>query len=334
MLKKIWIFLSNTFLVVTATSFRKMLLIGTDHARKLDAEKSDPDIDFLLKRYEPVLENYKNALSRANANFGVQKSNTTVFKNYVEELYEVWMPAWEGKVFNIYPKGTPESIAIFPNQKGTVRKGTQEEMLLALKTLANVVNTFEPLKFLAEDIEAKRTLLEQAKGTQSTTKGKRGLYSDELEQQRKKLAAALYGNLGRLMDKFQDDPSQVERFFDLSLLRRSNSAGDDGVTMEVQVPAGGLLAVSIPKDTKFVATSKWLLANQSTDTSVWVYFAPNDSTLDPAKKVSVSPTESVETTSDGLGWSAESPVLLVRNIGLAPASCELTVYPVVELPTA
>jgi hypothetical protein len=45
--------------------------------------------------------------------------------------------------------------------------------------------------------------------------------SSELEIGRKDLAAAMYGELGKLMHKFQNDPLQIQRFWQMSLLRDS-----------------------------------------------------------------------------------------------------------------
>ena len=325
-MKRIWIYLSNTFEVVTRFSFRKMLSISSDHLTKLNAEKNDPDILAIYDEVKPLYDAFRSTFSKSKANKGVQKSYTGIFKDMLGTLNEVWVPYWEGKVFNVYPKGTPESVAIFPNNRNTFKIGTYDEIMLGVETLADVVELYEPLKDLVPDVREKYGKLEEARTAQGMLKGKGGLFSDELEQKRVALAEGLYRNLSKLMAKYYKDPSQVERFFKLSLLRKSNGNGDGGVTISDSVVAGGLKTVVFPNGLKPDGATTYSLSNQSNETSLWFYFAATDSTLDAEQKVALDPGMSAEATAADLGWTAEKPLLLVRNIGSVAADFEVVVF--------
>lgn len=322
---RLWIFLVNTFNVVTRTSFRKMLLISSDHFSKLEAEKDDPDIAKIIEDSIGSYNNYEKSYTSAKANLGMRKGKTQIFTELMTLFHKTWLPAWEVRVMTIYPKGTPEFNMIFPEKRAAFQSAAYDEILLSITTFAAVLDGFPEFKDLATEVREKTTLLKNARVSQGSAKGKSGLYSDELEQRREELAAALYGNLGALMRKFQNDPVQVQRFFKLSLLRKS-STNDGGITLLAKVTAGGLTTVEFPKDMVVNAETTYTLANQSPETSIWAYFAPNASVLDGDPKLAIGPNESVEATATDLGWDAEKPLLLVRNIGVAAAEVEVTVY--------
>ncbi|MCF8257483.1 MAG: hypothetical protein K9J06_08025 [Flavobacteriales bacterium] len=230
MYKLLWHYLINTFAVRTIKSFKKALSQGTDHLAKLTANNADPVVAAMEATFAPVLQAYTGAEQNLSAALGDYKGETMSVEELFDELLETHLPYWEGQVFYHFPKGTAQALQIFPKGRTTFNEGTYEQRILAIKTLGDKCAQTPPLGPLSINVLSFHTLIASARALQqSAGEGQVALLRDLRESAWAVMCSEMYGNLGLLMHHHRTDPKQVERYFDLKLLR---SKGDSGQAEE------------------------------------------------------------------------------------------------------
>lgn len=132
------------------------------------------------------------------------------------------MPKWEWQVHNIYPKGTPAEVEIFPRSRTPFLQGTYEQRINAVKALYMKLATDGAFAALTTQVQSFYNVLLSARDTQQQKEGLIGQLATVREEQRILLADALYGALAGLMVKFKSNRPQIAHYFDLSLLRSKN----------------------------------------------------------------------------------------------------------------
>jgi len=214
-----WIFLSNTFEVNTRTSHVKGLSIATDHDSKLHAEDSDPDILALYTPFHTVYQAYAQICGQYDAVAGIREGYTLNLETLMKEDLPEQLRLWEPVVRAVYPEDSPEEKMIFPNKRSPFLQGTYEDRISALNSLIQALTTDGNFATLVTQVESFYNTVLAARDTQQQQEGLIGQSSDLRENQRLLVMQEMQGNLGALIHKFRDDIDQVERFFDLSLLR-------------------------------------------------------------------------------------------------------------------
>jgi hypothetical protein len=227
MLKRPWIFLINTFEVNTRGSNVKMLSIITDTDAKLQNENADPDILSLYNLIHPVYDSYRLICINYDMVEGNYGGGTLAFENLMDTLPTV-LRTWEGPIRAVYFEDTPEERAIFPNKRTPFLQGTYEDRLSAIGTLSEKLSGIAALNGTYLLVSSFYNLALSTRLAQQQGEGALGQVSDLREQQRIVAAQALYGVLGGLMLKFRNDPTQIERFFDLELLRAKGKGQSTG----------------------------------------------------------------------------------------------------------
>ena len=214
-----WIFQINTFDVNTRGSNVKMLSLATDTDAKLQNENADPDILELYNLLHPVYDTYRLVCINYDMAAGDYEGETLAFESIMDSI-PTEVRKWEGGVRAVYFEDTPEEKAIFPNKRNPFLNGTYEDRLSAIGTLAAKLNTDPALAATYTLVNNFYTSALAARLAQQQDEGALGQLSDLREQQRLLVAQAMYGVLGGLMLKFMATPDQIDRFFDLQLLRR------------------------------------------------------------------------------------------------------------------
>jgi hypothetical protein len=323
-MKRTWFYLLNTFLINTRKAPAKMLRIGNDHDSRLSAEVSDPEIEALWNFLHPILVAFQTLFSAWKASISYRMSMTLALTKLFKQLGDEWIKAWEGKVYNSFPEGTPEAMAIFPNKRKPFQSGTYEERIIAVNTLAESLAPYADLAALKLDVEAKYTALTKARNIQKQAMASEGKNASDLENQRIEVGDVLYKDLGSLMAKFYKKPTDVERFFNLSLIRRSSSESDGTFSQDGMVGAGASLVVSIPKKFELSISATFIFANSEGGSELHFFFADSAATTDSPNKGVVAPGESLEITAGEMGWSATNTIFIVKNAGGVTAEYELT----------
>jgi hypothetical protein len=226
MFKRLWHYLINTFAVRTMKSYKKALSLGTDHLAKLTANNMDAVVAAMEATFAPVLQAYVDAEQNLSAALGDYKGETKTVEELFDELRETKLSYWEGQVFFHFPKGTTQALQLFPNGRTTFGSGTYEQRILAIKTLGDKCAQIALLAPLSINVLAFHTQMASARALQqSAGEGQVALLRDLRESAWAVMCSEMYGNLGLLMHHHRTDPKQVERYFDLTLLRAKGDSG-------------------------------------------------------------------------------------------------------------
>ena len=104
-MRRIWIFISNTFEIQTRTSHVKALRLFRDFWSKLAASAAtDPDIAAIYADYDPAYQAYDNIHAQKDAIAGTYKGRTLNFENEIGKLPEL-LRIWEGQIHYYFPEG-------------------------------------------------------------------------------------------------------------------------------------------------------------------------------------------------------------------------------------
>lgn len=325
-MKRIWIYLINTFDVNTKGSYLKMLRLANDHDARLEAaSKDDPAILAIYTVFHAALLVFQALMVQWVSSKGVGKSNTQSWTELLDEMSSKWINIWEGQVFSVYPRGTAEATAIFPNNKAPFQNAPYDLRMIAVEALHTTLLGYEPLANLAKDVEAKLILLKAARQAQQGQFGKMDLSSGKVEEQRKLLADLMDDNLGDLKKKYRNNISMVEKFFDLGLLRKAASDTEAIFRHGGTVEAGATAAVALPAKLSMSANAACTFVNKSNSVELQFFFSNSAAAADGQHKTTVLPNESTEGTAAESGWAPGTKYIIVKNPGTVTAEFELMV---------
>lgn len=321
---RIWIYLINTFLVNTKKAPTKMLGIANDHDSRLNGGSGDPDILAIYTPFNALLLVFRTLYSAWKAATFFRMSKTLSMTNEFKNLADDWIKAWEGKVYSIFPEGSPTALSIFPHKRKPFQMGTYDERIITVNTLATSMAPHASLATVKADVEAKYAILVAARDAQKQAMQNASNAAFDLEKQHVTLGHHLYKNLGTLMAKYFMEPTEVQQFYNLTLIRRASTDSDGIFNQGSPVNPGSSLVVTVPKKFAMSINANFLIANSEGGSELHFYFADSASTSDSAQKATVLPGESVEATAGEMGWSTERTILIVKNAGTLTAEYELT----------
>ena len=216
---KTWIFLTNTFLVVTENSYRTAKKIGDFTLNAFLAHNADPLIAPLYTSLKPFVDSYNASYNLWLSKLGTQKSMTSDLSVNLKLLSSSKIKQWDIAVQGQFLEGTTQYIAIFPNHRIPFQNGSQEDRLAACEALSIALNGIAPLATTKASVDAfivtlKASLTSQ-KGSLSNTSG----FSNGVENARVAMCIELYSVLGKLMSIYKTNPKDIEQFFDLQSIR-------------------------------------------------------------------------------------------------------------------
>lgn len=324
-MKRIWIYLINTFLVNTIKAPTKMLGIATDHDSRLNGATGDPEILSIYTVFHALFLLFQNFYTAWKAAISQRMSRTLTLTNEFRNLSERWIREWEGKVHNFFSEGTPTELSIFPQKRKPFQLGTYDERIIAVKTLATSMEPHAVLATVMADVLAKHVILSDARDAQKQAMQNASNASMLLDKSRIEVGRHLYKNLGLLMAKYFLDPTEVQQFFNLTLIRRSSTELDGLFNQGSTVNMDSSLVVSMPKNFELSINATFLIANSEGGSELHFFFADSASTATSELKATVLPGESVEATAAEMGWSTERNMLIVKNAGMKTAEYEMTV---------
>jgi len=226
MVKRLWHYLINTFLVSTRSSYKKALDLGLDHEARLKHNQTDPVIAAMVASFGPVLQAYLTSDQNLDAALGDYKGDTLSVKQLFKVMNSTKLSHWEGQVHAQFPKGSPEELQFFPRSRRPFQESTYAQRIQAVKVFGDKCAALPSLHALGINVLAFHTQLLSARALQQTDgKAKVVTLRSLRESARVVMCVEMYGNLGLLMHHFRNDPKQVERFYDLTLLRTTMASG-------------------------------------------------------------------------------------------------------------
>ena len=214
-------YLENQFENATKNSFKRANILGEDHLAKLAAEQSDPDIAFLFERFQPVqilfVERYTGWLKIK----GVYKGWTQRMEEIQDKLSSDKIAEWDNKIKAEVGEDSAEHTTLLPNGREPFQTGGRDARILEVKGLSKRLEDFPALAAVKTDVDAFAAQMDSTRDTQQQKEDLVEKASDGLEELRVAMCNMMYGNLGRLMDKFMDGPLVIDRFFELQLIRET-----------------------------------------------------------------------------------------------------------------
>lgn len=234
-----WSFIRNPFETHTRNSNKKMLSLSTDMHSKLHGEISDAAILVIYNGLDPVFQAYTLIYGNYSVVTGERKGKTLDLVTQLSTLKETELAKWEVQVHNIYPKGTPAEVEIFPRSRTPFLQGTYEQRINAVRALYLKLAADAAFATLSTEVQSAYNVLLSARDTQQQKEGSLGQLATVREEQRVLLADALYGALGGLMVKFKSNREQITHYFDLSLLRNTDNGDEIIDTKQGSIPESG-----------------------------------------------------------------------------------------------
>ena len=308
-MKRDWMPSLNTFEINTRGSHKKAIILFTDSVSKIKNEISDPAIAALFAGIEPVFHHYEQRYQEKQLVDNTYESKTMGFEAILTRL-STEIKRWEGKVRAEFIEDTPEEHSIFPNKRSPFIAGTYENRRASVGVLATKLQEFPVFQTLSIEVRNFYNEMEMLRDKQQQMEGKSAQLSDLLEEARVEMCEELYGVLGVLMHKHRKNPSNIARYFDLSLLRKTNNAQEvEATDIETKnINAGETLTLrKRPAD----ATEVYL-KNQG-NTLLQFSCTAMEGVMDNVT-YSLSPGESFADVYGNL-FLAEKTYFLVRNIG-------------------
>jgi hypothetical protein len=214
-----WQYAVNQFDNATENSYKLMSILSPDHTARLEAENSDPDILALWNAYKLIDTAFATAYAEWIAAKGIYKGSTASVDQLLATLSSTKIKQWDAQVQGTFLEGTPDYIAIFPNGRAPFQEGAKDQRINEVQSLGIRLNSYPALAATKTDVNNFYTTILNARNTQQTKEMGVSSGSNDVETARINCAVQMYFNLGTLMAKFKTDPLQIERFWQLSLLR-------------------------------------------------------------------------------------------------------------------
>lgn len=313
-MKKQWIYLINTFWVVTMLSTKKMLSLGADHLAKLEASKADPVIGMMYTRTKPLYETFESKYAMSKATKGSHTGETQRFTDKLKLLPDK-LQGWDLKIQPILPAKSPDYKLLFYDARNPFYRGTYEQRINAGFTLATNLGKYPELAQVKDEVFTFFTDLQNARMTQQKEEGGVDTLSDELKTAHRALAQGMYANLGLLMDKHADNPGNIEAYFDLSLLRQHHSKDEGEVmedTIELTIAAHQVMDAGIK-----LSANETLYMNNTGTVALGFYTASDATVAPPATLHTLAPDIDAEFPVAELGDVSNTCLMLVNNTDTA-----------------
>lgn len=230
-----WYYLRNPFDAVTKSSFKRMLIMATDHHDKLLVESAnDPQIASLYQLFQPAYQAFKQAYNETFQKDAFYQGNTQIVESLFAELSSSKIRQWDIWIQNVYLDNTPQYLMLLPSGRNPFQKGSYETRINAVLMLETNLGSFANLANVLADVKAYRLQLEQARTTQQGMEKSSANAVKAVEDRRLELAQVMQGVFGGLILRYYTNLAQVETFYELKYLR--SSAGNDNNTAPALQP--------------------------------------------------------------------------------------------------
>jgi CRISPR/Cas system CSM-associated protein Csm2 small subunit len=222
-----WHYANNQFENGTINSFKSMNILSSDHVSRLKASEGNTLFDELINFVSPVQDKFEDLYADWRMYKGIYHGHTLKFEQLMDELVAEKVPEWAGKIMAIYHDRTPEYQALFAQGRSIFGKGTYDDRISAVKSLAHHLRNYANLSELQSSVEEYYKLLATSRDGQQKNEGKVKEAASDLESARIVLAQAMYRNLGMLMSHFYKDPKEIIKYFELEHIQTTATKEKD-----------------------------------------------------------------------------------------------------------
>ncbi len=308
-MKQKWHFEYNQFDVVTANNYKLAELISKQHANALHSEISLPAIAAMYNSFLPLRSSFETNYISWKSKTAARKSATLKVTNLIKDLSSTKIEDWDIKIQNVHRQDSEEYMALMPNRRSPFQRGTYEECITSVKTLANNLEGVVALSAVYDDVLLFIGKIDAARNEKQQLDELVSKQSALVETARYECAVMMYANLGGLMQLFCRTPEAISRFFDLEAIRSKprKTNENDGEEYSIKVATATTLEAGI----MFTDKTRFLFFNNS-NVPLHVYTGIENDTPNPAKMLCILPDEERETTPSELGMP-DSRFLFIVN---------------------
>jgi len=288
-----WIYFQNPFINATVRNFKKGLRLSTFTDSRLQAKGDDAFYGPLYAMYHPLHVNFLDAYNVWKSQSGVQKGATLTFDQLLQLLSPSKINAWDLAVMNVYAKGSPEYVTIFPQGHKPFQRGEKQQRVNAVKQLKTALTGKVPLASTLDDITAFYNQLLDAATAQQGQMGNTGSTSDVVMTAMTTALTAMYSMLGKCLAEFPADPTVCEYIFDLESIRNHEQLIYTG-TLDPSENHNVL-------EHAFVSTDQPTLGNTGTTVIQYFLAATPNAPLNGSPVIAVNPDERKTISASELG---------------------------------
>jgi hypothetical protein len=310
-MQEIWSYLRNAFETATKRSTKLALMIIIAHKLRLYSLISDPEIQELYDRTKPIHDEYCGKWSDSVTALSMRKSATLAQTLKMKELSKVKVPSWIATVLGVFPEDSPQYKAIFSKGRSPYRSGSIDYRIGIVDSTAKVLKNYPALAALQLDVENTHKSLLQAKELKELCDFNVEKASENLEIARTNVSDIMFGNLGFLINKHYRNPSFIEKYFDLSLMKIHVSNNGTPPEPEPQTGAVPALGTVTLLGGNFDANSYFRIRNTG-KTLLKIYTSKLPDDVLPGSAVDVLAGQEVDVFASELGASTNM-FLMVHN---------------------
>jgi hypothetical protein len=235
-----WKYAQNTFAAITEGSYKLMNILISDHATRLATGGADADFTAMTTRTALPKSTWDAAYSAWISSKATYKGRTQLWEAKLADLSTLRIKQWDIAIQGVFLEGTGEYTILLPNGRGPFQTGAYDLRLAEVKSLQNRLLAVTPavpaLTTLAATVGTYHTEMKTLRDNQQTAEQSVDNAAANLELLRLTLAALMYKNLGRLMEKFSDSPVRIEDYYDMSYIRDGAAAPPEDVPPPVVPP--------------------------------------------------------------------------------------------------
>jgi hypothetical protein len=228
MTKQIWRYLFNPFDNLTKDSLKLMNVLAKDHKDKLEtAALLDRRIVPLLNTFVPKYQAFADVLVRATGISNMYQGHTQQVEALFNELTTTHIRDWDISIQSVYHDRTMEYKTLLPNYRSPFQTGGYETRIREVKALASNLANYPNLSHLQLSVQTFGDALEAARSRQQGYEGASVQLSKQAESLRVELAVEMHAVFGGLLQIFAANPVEIERFYEMELLRTHTATKEE-----------------------------------------------------------------------------------------------------------
>lgn len=282
-----WLFLSNVFRLLAERSLERFSKFCYTFMGRLMMSTSDPFFEEKHQQLLPYYDAFNKAYDQKSGNKALRKGDTKQVNQLLKQLVTDKLHAWDIAIQSKYLKSTAIYTYIFPQGLSPFSSASIEQRIKYLGNAVTMLSNYADLVAVYEEMKQFHTDLQKARDNKTQKDGNVNNSIEEAMLAAYDLADEMYGVLGEFMGKFKKNPSQIEAFFPVFLLRQKRKNNDD---------PNDVLSIIIPKADKTEGGFSFKISDSLNfyvcgETELEIYFVPDKNAAKPANVIKLLPQD-------------------------------------------
>ncbi|MCX6350533.1 MAG: hypothetical protein NTX03_01595 [Bacteroidetes bacterium] len=223
-MKNPWSYSTNVFANISNHNFKLLYAIAKNHDAYLAGVSNDPEIVAIYNTEHPSCQDYLTKYDLWFGMYNAKEAAAQSFRLRMNTLGNTKAVKWDVWIQSVYAKGTPEYTNLLANGRAPLQKGSYASRLSAVNALILNISDDAALADLKTDIIAYALVIHTAFEAKNAVIVKLKAAQNILEAARKAHAVVMFGALILLMLRFVNNPKEIEKFYNMELIRTKNTA--------------------------------------------------------------------------------------------------------------